>query len=278
MGGSSAPTAYQPANQAGADAAYTNNLNMNTANNQGLWNYAMPAYQSAVGNVTNNPYNQQAQSGANATSVAGMGVGQGQIDRGNQMAGLNTGIIQAGFDPQSALKNYNYGQTINGATAGAAQSGLAGSPFGAGMVADAGNRFNMDWQAGAQGRQGQAIQQLATNNGAANASQGQGLKSMEGASLLPQQTYDNTQQQTMAALNQLVQAMSSIGQTSTANTAGYGQYLGIGQNATSIDQNAAKINNAGGGIMGGLGSLFGMASGGGGTLGGDLMSTIGLFG
>jgi len=41
--------------------------------------------------------------------------------------------------------------------------------------------------------------------------------------------------------------------------AGYGNYLTLGQSATQINDQATQINNQSSGLLGGLGSLFGMA-------------------
>ena len=266
MGGPSAPTAYQPANQAGADASYTQNLNTNTQNNQGLWNYAMPQYQTAVNNVTNNPFNAQAQQGAGQVAQAGQGVGQDQLARGQMTSNLAPGIMQSGFDPQSANYNWNLGQTLNSLSAQQAQQGTAGSPFASGMAGDATQAFNRNWSMDQQQRQGNAVQQLGQVNASADATQGQGLRTLEGSSQLPANVYQGQQAQTMSALAQFLQAMNGLSAQSTANTAGYGNYMGIGQGATSLDQNAAKINSAGGGLLGGLGSLGGMLGGSGGLL------------
>ena len=273
MGGHSAPMPYQPANQAGADSAMYGNLQQNTANNQNLWATAWPQYNSAVSNISNNPGNATAMQGAWQTAGQGQQTGLDQIGRGNQMSGLTNGVIQSGFDPQSAMYNWNLGQTMNATQAGNAASGLAGSPFGAGVMGDTANKFNLDWQAGAQQRQGNAINQLGQISQTANADQGQGLKTLEASSLAPMTTYNEQQTATMSALNQLVQAMSSIGQGSAQNTAGYGAYLGLGQNATQIADQATAQNNQNT-LGGAIGSLLGMGTAGGGTIGGDGMTKL----
>ena len=57
MGGNDAPMAYTPANQAGADSAYTSTLNNLTATNTANLATANQGYNQLYGTVMNNPYN-----------------------------------------------------------------------------------------------------------------------------------------------------------------------------------------------------------------------------
>ena len=76
MGGSSAPMAYTPANQAGADASYTSTLNNLTAGNQGTYGTAQTGFNNTYNAVANNPYAASAQTGVNTAAAAGYGAGQ----------------------------------------------------------------------------------------------------------------------------------------------------------------------------------------------------------
>jgi hypothetical protein len=79
--------------------------------------------------------------------------------------------------------------------------------------------------------------------------------------MAPSQTYLGNQQSQQDALL----ALSAGGSQSLAPTSSMigaeGQYLGIGQNATSLAQNAAKINNSANDAMwGALGQVAGAAA------------------
>ena len=277
MGGSSAPQAYMPTNQAGADASYTRALDQNTSNISNLWGQTQPLGWQSVQNLFANPGNASALSGAWDVSKLGQQTGHQQIERGNQAAGLDGGIIASGWDPQSANYNWGLGQTLSTIQSQNAQSGVAGSPFGAGVAGDAAASFQRQWQAGAQDRQGKAVQQLATNDANATGQQKAGLQTLEASQLLPSAVYNDQQMKQLSSLAAYVQMMSGINSASNQNVAGYGQYLNIGQNATSLDQNASKLNNAGGGIMGALGSIAGLGTGDGNTVGGAGLSSLLAF-
>lgn len=84
----------------------------------------------------------------------------------------------------------------------------------------------------------------------------QGNATQEMAALLPYETQNQIYQDRMTALDQMVNGMSAAGGNVRGDVQGYGNYLNIGQNATALDQNAAKINNSNS-FLGGLGQLFG---------------------
>jgi hypothetical protein len=208
--------------------------------------------------------------------------------------GYVPGVMATGFDPQSALYNQQYQKATDAAKASAAQSGLAGSPFAAGMTADAGQNFNLNWQDQQQARQAAAIAQLAQLFGAANQGEttgvnnantlssgasdafSKGLDTLYGSTGAPASTYDTQQNQTMDALKSLVAALTGINSAQGTNTDLWAKYLGLGQSSTQIADQATQYNNQSS-FMGGLGSLLGtigqigsMSTGGGGTIFGDL--------
>lgn len=73
--------------------------------------------------------------------------------------GLQAGesILNTGFDPQSALYNRQFQQQQDQTNATAAQNGLAGSPFAAGLSNQANTNFNIDWQNAQLARQVSAL-------------------------------------------------------------------------------------------------------------------------
>ena len=260
MGGNSAPMPYQNQHNPAVDDAFAKGISSNTARTNDLYNFAQPTYLKQYNQAVNNPGDATAMQGA--WNVAGQGtqVGQNQLDRGNQEAGMGTGAIQSGWDPQSANYNWGLGQTRDAANVNAAQSGVAGSPFGAGTTNNAIESFIRDWQAGTQQRQGVGIDQLNAINQGASADQGQGLQTLQSSSLLPQSTYANQQQEQMSALNQLVQAMTSINSSSNQNLGSAANYLNTSTSQNNSAIEATKVNNEGGGLLGGLGSLLSLGS------------------
>lgn len=288
MGGSSAPTPYQPTGQSQADQQYQQTLGQLTSNNQKTFDYVAPAYQSAVGNITNNPYNASELAGAVSTGANATAAGQtdfasgqtvaasGQTDAANaaKLGSFAPGIAATGFDPQSA--NYNFGiqRAQDAQRVAGAQAGVAGSPYGAGAVGDAGAAFDRSWSSDQATRQSQALSVLASLFG------GQGALLGDQASLLGQQSslnsaglgkeasgmslpagiYQDQQQRTISALQALVTGLGGASSTLANDVTQHGQYLGIGQNATQVGINSSNANNAGlnaflGGISGAIGQV-----------------------
>lgn len=262
MGGSSAPMAYTPANQAGADASYTNTLNTSTANNQAAYNTAQQGYNSAYTNVVNNPYTAQAQKGVDAASATAWNQGGTDLTNASTLNSYAPAIAQAGFDPLSA--NYNYGlrQAQDGQRVASAQAGVAGSPFAAGMVGDAGQSFNRAYTADTQNRQQQAIAALATLFGQSADLGKTGAAQQTAAAAAPQAFYDQTQQQNIDALNSLVAGLGSASAPLSTDVSNYGKYLGLGQSATQINDQATAQNNASSGaVWSAIGGLAGAGLG-----------------
>jgi len=420
MGGSDAPMAYQPANQAGADQQYYSGLSTNAANMNSLYNTANQGFSSLYNNTLNNPYYSQALTSAqnvatqgaatagnetslgtglanlipgilgqaSASSGAATSAGVGASNTSNALAGAAAGyaptavgqangvydagasylpqimaaygqnaqtanslipsLVQSGYDPQSALYNQQLQTATDTSKAQSAAAGLAGSPFAAGQASDAATNFNLNWQnqqqarqlAGATGIEGllgssnsslggatsaltgvgglmdsassTGVNNLATLLGSAQTSTNSGLsnllsaltssmgftnsgvsdantlnsdyvgdasKALDTLSTTGQfgaDVYNNQQTAASSQLQALVSALTSINGQQATDTSGFGQYLGIGQNATQIDDQATEYNNQSS-LMGGLGSLLGTlgqlggaSTGGGGTVFGDL--------
>ena len=276
MGGKSAPMPYQPKSEAAADIGYMSTLDQLSRANLGTFDTARTGYGQVYRNVLDNPYAASAQSGVDAAARA-LGA-QGATNVGNA-ATLNAyapALIQSGFDPQAA--NYNYGlrQALDLQKVANAQSGVAGSPFGAGLVGDIGATYTRGWQAEQASRQQQAIAALAALFGQSGELGGFGAQQQATAATMPEAQYLGNQQSILEALNALVQGTGAASAPVQADVDAYGRYLGIGQRATELGQQAVKIDASSGGLLGGLGSLFSLATGGGTTLGGKLLGKIGL--
>ena len=256
MGGSSAPMAYTPANQAGADASYTSTLNNLTAGNQGTYGTAQTGFNNTYNAVANNPYAASAQTGVNTAAAAGYGAGQTSMNNASTLNGMAPSIIASGFAPTSALYNRELKSAQDAQSIASSEAGVAGSPFAAGMQGDATANFNTNWQAGQASKQQQAIAALASLFGSSNSLASSGATQMANSAVAPSEQYDANQSAIMSALSNLVSGMGQASTPLATDVGGYGTYLGIGQNATALQDNATKINNSSSGLLGGLGSLL----------------------
>lgn len=100
-----------------------------------------PMYGQAVDAAANNPFYPQALSGAQQGASLGAG-------GANSLYGAGQGILQQGFDPQGALFGRSQQQLLDQSNAVNAMSGVAGSPYGAGLTSRALGDFDLNWQNG----------------------------------------------------------------------------------------------------------------------------------
>lgn len=215
------------------------------------------------------------------------------------MAGLQ--VLNTGFDPQQDLYNQNYQQMLDQNNAINAMSGVAGTPYGAGVTSDAARKFNTDWQNQQLSRQLQALggydsaastaagnvanlvgtgsnvfnAGINTGTGAFSTLTGDAINSANAASGLnttalstmaqaAQMPYDLSLKQDQAGLAALMAQVQgtnqSFGLIDQAN-ADLMSYLGLGQNAVSVNQNAVAMNNqTQANEAAGFGQLFGDAA------------------
>lgn len=259
MGGDSAPMPYTPANQAGADASYTSNLNALTAADQATLGTASTGYNQAYQQQINSPYAAQAQAGANTAGANAYAAGTTDVANAQQLGSYAPALMQSGFDPQSAMYNQQLKGAQDAQSVANAQSGVAGSPFGAGMVGDAAQQFNLNWQASQAQRQQQAIAALASLYENQQQLAATGAQNQAAGAALPQQTYTDINNQNISALNSLVTGMGNASAPLVNDMNAAGNYLNIGQNSTKVADQATQQNNTQGGIMGSLGTVFSIA-------------------
>lgn len=108
-----------------------------------------PAYQRIVDYINNDPYRSQALIG----SQAGAAMGKTGAQNIQGMAGQ---IRNTGFDPQAAIFNRGRQRVMDTTNAVNSMSGLAGTPYGASVGANALTNYDLDWQDRQLGRQAQA--------------------------------------------------------------------------------------------------------------------------
>jgi hypothetical protein len=175
----------------------------------------MPQYQQALQTYLENPYGPQAQGAANYFAGGGMGAANQGLTNAGMIGGTVNPLIQAAFDPQSALFKRTAGQVSDAELAQLTQSGLAGTPWGAGAYGQTMSDFGLNWNdrqlqrmlSGVQGAEGAGQGALGLGGGAAQ------LGAQAGA--LPFQTYAGIAGMPMSA---------------------YGQAAGYGQQAAQVPQ------------------------------------------
>lgn len=276
---------------------------------QNLPNYAAqnyPQFQSAVGGVTSGAYGAPAiqQAGNQALgasnnlyglsgSTAGMAgplaaAGQGQLAAGQSLVPYATQALGAGFDPQNANYNAQFGRQQQQSNVNNAAQGVASTPYAAGVTNQNDQNFDLNWQmqqlarqqqgaTTAEGLLGQGNQDITTGANALNTAGGLygaagGLSTQAGglagtgAGLL--QSVPNESLSALGALNtaggqatgvdqQMIQDfLSYLSGGTSATNAGTSQY-NAEANASLGQQgiNAQQLSGLGSLLGGGLGGL-----------------------
>ena len=271
MSGPSVPQPYQPTGQATADQGYQSLLQSQQPYAQNLPGQVIPGVQTQVNNLVNNPYTAQAQTSANASGAA---LGQlapqqtaaanSMFGAGNQALGAGNSVLATGFDPQNALYAQQYQQMQDQQNAMNAQNGVAGSPYAAGLSGQAGQNFNMNWLNNQLGRETTALGAYGNANSTASSDFGAGstLGSLGAASIfnsgnLPYTTANTIGQNNITAYNDLSSATSGALAPGDSLMSALDQYLGLGQSATQIaDQAQEQQYQQSNALMSGLGSLI----------------------
>ena len=216
--------------------------------------------------LVNNPYAGGAQGAANIGGALGQAGALNQFGAGGQLGALGNYVGQLGVDPQQQLYNYLQNQNMQQAQVANAQAGVANTPYGAGVVDQSNQLFNMNWQNQLLNR---ATQGLGADIGAQQAAsglQGQGAQQYAQAGALPYQTYGQIGQGQIGALGQLGQFGSQgqvVAQTpiqdylsylqagTGAQQAATGQLNAqVGQQNIGWGQNYQNLGLIGGGLAG----------------------------
>ena len=266
MSGSSG-NIYSPSGQdlQGANTAYTGLIpqSYNAASSVSQ----VPGQAAALGTAgVNNPYNSQAQTGANTASQYGTGTVVPQMQQGaaalqgvgQQASGYVPQALQSGFDPQNALYNRNFQQQMDQQNAINSMSGVSNTPYGAGVTGNAAENFNMNWQNNALQRQQTAASTAAQLGGAANAgftgaaNLGAGaVQEQTSASGLPSSVYNQNIMDAFKALAGQDTATSGAQGVTDQAMSQILSYLGYGTNATQARQNESDKTWQGIGQLGG---------------------------
>jgi hypothetical protein len=153
--------------------------------------------------------------------------------------------LQTGFDPQNALYAQQFQQSQDQNNVAQAQSGVANTPYGAGITDQNNQNFNINWQNQQLGRQQTAANTASTLSGAAGnaATTGTGI----GQSV---STFNNQAQQ------QQIQDFLAYLQGGTGATSAASSQYGTEANASIANQGLSNQALSGLGSLGG--NLLGM--------------------
>lgn len=176
---------YQPTNQRGIDdsfnASYSAYQNQNNANYGLTQPYANQSFQAQA----NNPYSgQYQQSSQNAANIYGGSVNP-TMNAANQSFGAGNAAMQSAFDPQGQLFAQNQADLGEQLNAYNSNNGIANSPYGASVAANAQGRFLNDWQNQQLARQSQGVNTANAANNAGTQLTGQAATAAQNQGYLP---------------------------------------------------------------------------------------------
>ena len=193
------------------------------------------------------------------------------MGQGQQLAGYGQQTLNTAFDPQQALYNQQSIQNLNNQNAINAMSGVAGTPYAAGITGQSQQNFNTNWLNQQLGRQATGLQaggNALTQGGQLGTT---GLNTIGASSNAPYANYNTLQNNNIAALS------SSLG-ISQQTLQDILPYLGLGQAASSISGNLGQqgVNQLTSGLSG-IGAGLGLI-GGGSSIGSGIGSLFGSTG
>lgn len=288
---------YQPGGTGSQDSNLQNLLSQNTqllSGGNNPYNTYSPQILQAFQSLFNNPAAGGLQSAAGTAGTA-------FTNAGNQAAGasgaLNTSalsmlpgaasVMQMGLDPQSALYSQLLQKNNDAANVTNAQYGLTGQQA-AGNTQQADTNFNIDWQNNELSRAiaglsagGAAVTNAGTSLNTANTLGTSGAASTLAGGETPYAANQMIGGNQETALTQLLSQLLGPVTESQSTIGNLQNYLNTGVLASSTGANAsledyyAQLQNSSN-IGSGIGSILGMDSGGGSTLGADALSFLGL--
>lgn len=277
MGGPSVPNAYQPTGTASQDAS--------VQANQGLQSGAAQTGYGLANNVVNNPYSGTVIPGAQQAgryltgTLAPQLQGASTALSGAAGAALPAGqsVLNTAFDPQNALYARTAQQVADAQQAALAQSGVANTPYGAGVAGQNAANFNIDWQNNQLQRQLSGLSGYDTNLSAVGGAQttagnlgsaGAGAETL--GSSLPYTAFNQMQGAGLGALGQA----SELAGSAAATGQNYLNYTNDAyKNQLAQYQAQQAQQNA---MWSGIGSILGFGSSQGQGLGMDALSWLGL--
>jgi hypothetical protein len=228
------PQGYQFGNLGGADqGAYSGVGGLSQYNVPGQ---LMGQYGNIAQSAVNNPYAQQYQAGSNQAGATGYGAGQ-QIAGGSlSMMPDVQALLSLGFDPQNALYSKLQQQNQDQTNAQLGMSGVATTPYGAGVANQSNQNFNLGWQQ----QELQRAMQGAQGAGGLMQNIGQGVNTgvgqMQAGAGLPYNTFQGINTNALGVLGQQGAFGQQAAQLPQTQIQDYLAYLGAGtgqQNANT---------------------------------------------
>ena len=271
----------QSVNIGPAVSGATSGINSLQSTYGGLGGSVLPQAQATASNLYNNPFAQQGLAGAQGAAGLGGNAALSGYNTGNYLTNAGTSLVpyaqqimQSGFDPQQALYNQQYQQNQAQTNVQNAMSGVATTPYGAGLANQSSQNFNTNWENQELARQAQAAQAAGglVSAGAGVAGQGvtmanQAPSQLVQSAMIPYATYSDIGQGQNQALSQLLGIGQSganisnmsisdlIAQLSGGNQANsvansiYGNQL---QGAQNVFNNTGTLAQSGAGVAGDL--------------------------
>lgn len=258
-GGSNGSNIYQYGSSPSADSGAVSGAgSLAQAGNAGqsLYSGAVPGLSGLTSGTNYNP-----QSTVNA--------GTSLQNAGANFPGYANQALRTGFNDNNGLYNQELGHITDQTNVANAQAGIAGTPYGAGVLGQTLTGFNNNWN-------NQQLHNEATSAGTAGSLLGADATATQGGANVAQAGGNEP----LNALQSLLSSGNlSSGQLQQAIT-DYLSYMSGGTSASfsqdKIANQQEQMNNQ---ALGGLGSLFGtvagLGTGGGATVGGSALSSIG---
>ena len=235
-----------------------------------LYGQNIPQFSSISQGLVNNPYAAQFQQGAGPAGQLGQLAGLGQFGAGQNLYNAGNQILGASgaYNPQP-LYNYLQNQNLQQANVENAMSGVAGTPYGAGVADTSNMQFNLAFPSWLQGQQLSALGGAGQAFGQGAALQGQAPQTYLQGAGIPYGTFNTIGQGQLGALGGLGQYGQLAAQIPQNQAQMYSQYalggqgannqlgqLGLNQAQLGFNQNATMGAGLGWGL-GQLGNSFG---------------------
>ena len=239
----------QSVNIGPAVSGATSGINSLQSTYGGLGGSVLPQAQATASNLYNNPFAQQGLAGAQGAAGLGGNAALSGYNTGNYLTNAGTSLVpyaqqimQSGFDPQQALYNQQYQQNQAQTNVQNAMSGVATTPYGAGLANQSSQNFNTNWENQELARQAQAAQAAGglVSAGAGVAGQGvtmanQAPSQLVQSAMIPYATYSDIGQGQNQALSQLL----GIGQSGAdLSNMSVQDFLGLLSGGNSANYNA----------------------------------------
>jgi hypothetical protein len=236
--------------------------------NQG-WQNLLGGTNNTVNAIQNNPYAPGAIQGAQGFQQQGQQNNQQLQQMAAQNLGYGSQIMQTAFDPQQALYNQQLQSLTDSQNAQNAASGLASSPYAAGLDAQNVQNFNIGWQNQQLNRETQGANAYGALAGQAAGDIGQGFGELGASYNAPSNQYLSQEEATLGAQNSLGQDYQNFLGTALGYQNSYNQ---------AQQQNFLDTAILGQGLGQGLGWLFGQSGGSGNFSDTNLGNIFAMFG